>query len=118
MTTVQLSLFPELDDAVGCVYFGLALDGRIKIGSTCRPIKYRGGELRIRVLLTIPGGELDEHRYHRRYKAERINGSEWFHPTNRLLLDLHALCAEHGQNGSAQLIHAILTSRLSQAVAA
>jgi hypothetical protein len=63
-----------------------ATDGvNIKIGHSC-DARRRGGELRATMLLTIPGGELEERRQHSKWRHLRIGNSEWFRPGNRLLL--------------------------------
>jgi hypothetical protein len=38
------------------------------------------------MLLTIPGGELEERRQHSKWRHLRIGNSEWFRPGSRLLL--------------------------------
>src|SRR5215472_11874322 len=63
-----------------------ATDGlNIKIGHSVNA-RRRGGELRATMLLTIPGGELEERRQHAKWRHLRIGSSEWFRPGGRLLL--------------------------------
>jgi hypothetical protein len=77
------------------VYY--ATDGyNIKIGRTISP-RRRGGELRVEMLHTIPGGELEERRHHRMWKDCRIAKSEWFRPTDDLLLWLFTELTREGR---------------------
>lgn len=110
----QMTLMPDLPEPKGWVYFGLATDGRIKIGFTRRPLKFRGGELRFRLLVAIQGSEETERMYHRQYAAYRIGESEWFHPAIPLLNELHALCVKHDQPGSARLLRSYMKARERQ----
>jgi hypothetical protein len=74
----------ELPAPLAVCYF--ATDGvNIKIGHSV-DARRRGGELRATMLLTIPGGELEERRQHTKWRQLRIGNSEWFRPGNRLLL--------------------------------
>lgn len=74
----------ELPAPPAVCYF--ATDGvNVKIGHSC-DARRRGGELRATMLLTIPGGELEERRQHAKWRHLRIGNSEWFRPGNRLLL--------------------------------
>lgn len=79
----QLTLCDVPAPPVVC-YF--ATDGlNIKIGHS-NDARRRGGELKMTVLHTIPGGELEERRQHSKWRHLRIGNSEWFRPGDRLLL--------------------------------
>lgn len=79
----QMELIPG-PTSVSVVYYATDLRN-IKIGTTINP-KRRGGELRSFMLLTIPGGELEESRQHRMWDRYRIGASEWFCPGDDLML--------------------------------
>ncbi len=83
MTQMTLLEMPAPVTTSVC-YF--ATDGlNIKIGHS-NDARRRGGELRATMLLTIPGGELEERRQHAKWRHCRIGNSEWFRPNGRLLL--------------------------------
>lgn len=84
---MQLALV-DLPVMAEVVYY--ATDGcNVKIGRTISP-RRRGGELRVEMLHTIPGSELEERRHHRMWSRFRIARSEWFRPGDELLLWLAA----------------------------
>lgn len=77
--------------AVPVVYFiRQGTDGPIKIGFTSGGIDVRlaalqaGNPYTLRVLRTIPGGQIEEQELHERFKAHRLQG-EWFESTPELL---------------------------------
>jgi hypothetical protein len=78
-------MFPNLpDEPEWFVYY--ATDGyNIKIGKT-RDFTRRGGELKLRYLLKLPGGGFEERRHHKMWAAYRLPGTEWFRPADELLL--------------------------------
>ena len=112
------TLFPELVilDARR-VYFGLGENFQIKIGTTSRPNGRRGGEMHFAELCSQRGGRSVESFYHGKYAAERIGKTEWFKPSDRLLLDLIVMCTEQGRTASAETIKMIVRTRLQQAAA-
>ena len=112
------TLFPELEPVYTTrVYFGLGENGQVKIGLTGRSVDRRGGEMHFTELCSIPGNRLVEQRYHSTYKAERIGKTEWFILTDRLLLDLIAMCVQTGNAKSAELLKTTAMTRLRQAAA-
>jgi hypothetical protein len=116
---VAESLFGELEPRYRKrIYFGLGVNGQIKIGLTGRANGHRGGEMHFSELCSVPGDRLTEHQYHVKYAAERHGRSEWFAPSDRLLLDTLALCAQQQRHKSVEILKEILGSRLRQAVAA
>ena len=112
------TLFPELVilDARR-VYFGLGENFLIKIGTTSRPNGRRGGEMHFAELCSVRGGRSVESYYHGKYAAEKIGKTEWFNPSDRLLLDLIVMCTEQGRAASAETVKMIVRSRLQQAAA-
>ena len=87
---------PEVP-STGVVY--LAYDGQLyfKAGWTSRPAKVRGGELKLDIILTIPGTVMDEKRLHRRWAASRLNkSSEYFFPNRQMWEDLFWLAGKFG----------------------
>jgi hypothetical protein len=83
MTNGQTALTLSTDQKES-VYYATDMCN-IKIGRTRSP-KRRGGQLRVDMLLTFEGGELDERRHHRMWQRYRIGTSEWFRATPELLL--------------------------------
>lgn len=83
------------------VYYGT--DGlNIKIGFTSREPRRRGGELRLRMILTVPGTIFDERRLHSQWRHLRIGNSEWYRPGPRLLLSIQEQLARQCQCAAAQ----------------
>lgn len=66
------------------------VSGHIKIGYTSKPATWRlsllqtGNPNPLRLLITLPGGEQEEARLHRKFAVARHRG-EWFHPWRMLL---------------------------------
>jgi hypothetical protein len=80
----------------------------IKIGRTSSP-RRRGGELKVDMLLTIPGGDFEERRHHRMWAKYRIGKSEWFRPGDELLLWLATRLLGNGPSREAAILgHMIL----------
>jgi hypothetical protein len=113
------TLFPDLEPRyLTRIYFGLAVClTRIKIGKTGRPNGRRGGEMHFTELCSVPGGDLTEQMYHDMYAAERIGKTEWFHLSDRLLMDLYAMCVKQERRESAEILKAIILTRLREAAA-
>lgn len=110
--TMTMSETPTLFDLVpevpqSSVYY--ATDGlNIKIGFTSREPRRRGGELKARMILAVPGTMLDERRLHNTWRHLRIGSSEWYRPGPRLLLSIQEQLARqcrchHSQAGLAIL---------------
>lgn len=117
MQTVD-TLFPELVPQYRTrVYFGLGLNGQIKIGITGREDGHRGGEMHFTELCAVPGDRLMEARYHRQYAAERVSRTEWFNLSDRLLLDLIIMCVQQGRHQSAEILKTLVMARLRQVAA-
>lgn len=91
----QLSLVDVQPVGTEVVYYATDLYN-IKIGRTISP-RRRGGELRVEMLHTIPGGQLEERRHHRMWARYRIAKSEWFHPGDDLLLWLVVQLVKDGR---------------------
>ncbi len=81
---LQLSLVDAPTTDVEVVYYATDMCN-IKIGRTISP-RRRGGELRVDMLHTIPGGDFEERRHHRMWDRYRVARSEWFRPGDELLL--------------------------------
>lgn len=107
----QLCLFPDARPAPdGVVYYGT--DGsRIKIGHTLRPVRRRGGELGIAMLLEEPGGPWVERQHHRRWRAYRIGDTEWFYPADGLLLWLVIELTGRGSTGRLRVVEGLIRAR-------
>lgn len=117
MQTVD-TLFPELAPQYRTrVYFGLGLNGQIKIGITGREDGRRGGEMHFTELCAVPGDRLVEARYHRRYAIERTGRTEWFELSDRLLMDLIVMCVQQGRHQSVEILKTRVLARLRQAAA-
>jgi len=117
---VEETLFPEIvPNELGWVYFGLGLGGinLIKIGHTMRTPDHRGGEVHFNPLCCVPGSKRTERMFHRKYAAERIGKSEWFHLSDRLALDLIVMCTQQGLVKSVEILKFILAERLNQSAA-
>lgn len=81
----QLTLVGGPGPDPGRVYY--MTDGyNIKIGYTAREARRRGGELKTEVIYSTPGTQLDERRHHRMWAKYRIDSTEWFRPSDELLL--------------------------------
>jgi hypothetical protein len=103
MTAQQLALVPSLAEvAVETVYYATDMCN-IKIGRSRSP-RRRGGELKVEMLMTFAGGQLDERRHHRMWKRYRIGSSEWFRAEPELLLWLN-MHVEAGTRSAAVLRH-------------
>ena len=86
------TLWPVVKVVAGpVVYFIQAEEGGpIKIGYTNNLARRlyalrTGHPSRLRVLATIAGDRATEQTTHSAFSEERINGSEWFRPSSRLL---------------------------------
>ena len=112
------TLFPDLaPDTRSRVYFGLGENGQIKIGITKRPSGRRGGEMHFTELCSVPGGRSIEADYHAKYATERIGRTEWFHLSDRLCLDLIAVCSQQSREWAAETLKTIMLRRLRLAAA-
>lgn len=117
------SMFPDLDDELASrcrtrVYFGLGQNGQLKIGITSRPSGRRGGEMHFTELCSVPGERGREAYYHSKYRAERIGTTEWFHLSDRLLVDILVMCVRFDRMESIETVKALILGRMEQAVAA
>lgn len=92
---MQLALVASPNTLTEVVYYATDMCN-IKIGRTISP-RRRGGELRVDMLLTIPGSQLEERRHHRMWSRFRIAKSEWFRPGDDLLLWLTAELVKDGR---------------------
>lgn len=79
----QLSLV-DVPTATEVVYYATDMCN-IKIGRTTNR-RRRGGELKVAMLLTFDGGEMEERRHQRMWAKYRIGTSEWFRAGDDLLL--------------------------------
>lgn len=71
----------------------VAWDGgaHIKIG-TSADVARRGGDLRVRPILSLPGGDAEERRFHRMFASSRLpRNREWYWPSDRLMVCLYRL---------------------------
>jgi hypothetical protein len=66
------------------VYFGIDPAWNVKIGTSLSAAR-RGGELKIRLLISVLGGDAEEHVIHKMFRRYRTGG-EWFEPADQLLL--------------------------------
>lgn len=82
--TQQLTLVGTPQAPPGVVYFATDLV-RVKIGTTQAP-RRRGGELKVHMLVTVMGDELEERRQHRIWRMSRIGKTEWFNPSDELII--------------------------------
>ena len=117
------SLFPELDELHASrsktrIYFGLGVNGHIKIGLTGRANGRRGGEMHFTELCSVPGGRDVERSYRAKYGYCRIGKTEWHHADDRLLMDLTVMCAEQGKTGAVLTLRNLIETRLRQRSAA
>jgi len=97
------------------VYFGLGACGeRIKIGLTKRRNGHRGGEMWFIELCSVPGDRAEEDQYHAKYARERIGKTEWFHLSDRLCMDLIAMCLAQKKTESYEVLRGVLYARLRQ----
>ncbi len=111
--TATETLFPDLIPLdTRRVYFGLGENGQLKIGTTGRPNGHRGGEMHFTELCSERGGRSVESYYHQKYAAERIGRTEWFHLSDRIALDLIAMCSKQGRDLSAEVVKTLLLRRL------
>ena len=69
-------------------------------------------------LCSVRGGRSVEDYYHGKYAAERIGKTEWFEPSDRLLLDLIVMCTEQGRTAAAETLKMIVRTRLQKKAAA
>ena len=92
---IQLALVDAQLAATEVVYYATDMYN-IKIGRTISP-RRRGGELRVEMLHTIPGSQLEERRHHRMWAKYRIAKSEWFRPGDELLLWLTVELVKDGR---------------------
>jgi len=93
------------------IYFGWGENGLIKIGVTSRKSGRRGGEMHFTEMCSVPGGRNVENYYHMRYAAERVGKTEWFNPSDRLLLDLIVMCAQQRREWAAEVLKTVLLRR-------
>lgn len=97
------------------IYFGLGACGeRVKIGLTKRKSGHRGGEMWFIELCSVPGDRAVEAYFHARYAAERISKTEWFHLSDRLCMDLVAMCLGQQRTQSYEVLKGVLYTRLRQ----
>lgn len=97
------------------VYFGLGACGeRIKIGLTKRKSGHRGGEMWFIELCSVPGNRAEEDQYHAQYATERIGQTEWFHLSDRLCMDLVAMCLGQKRTEAYEILKGVLYARLRQ----
>lgn len=84
----------------------------IKIGKSITPMRRVGGQLRISMMFTVPGGLPEERRYHAMWDKYRIGRSEWFTAGDDLLLWL-ALNApdEHGRVAVRTFVYSLKQKR-------
>jgi hypothetical protein len=113
------TLFPDLTPQYRArIYFGLGQNGQLKIGLTGRKDGRRGGEMHFTELCSVPGDRLTESGYHSRYADCRIGRTEWFHLTDRLLMDLLVMCVQQGRARSTEILKELILGRLSLQAAA
>lgn len=94
--------------APGVVYLAYSHPLYWKVGWTSRAAKARGGELKLPMILTIPGTEMDEKRLHRRWGRCRINSSsEYFFPDRRMWEDIFWLAGKFGDEATYAKIRKI-----------
>lgn len=111
----QLSLIDAPSSATAsAVYY--ATDGYlIKIGLSGSP-RRRGGELRAQMLYTVPGGRFEEARHHRMWAKNRIGKSEWFRPTDDMLLWLIVNLVGEGRTKELGVVrHMVLALKRGEA---
>ncbi len=102
--------------SVGFVYYATDMCN-IKIGRTVN-LRRRGGELKVEMLLTFSGGEIEERRHHRMWAKYRIGSSEWFRPDNELLLWLAAhVSAGGGPSRAGGMLSQLIVGLKRKAVA-
>lgn len=103
MTQLTLVGNPEPPERV---YY--ATDGcNVKIGRTSS-LRRRGGELKVQMLWSAPGGDLEERRHHRMWAKHRIGDSEWFVPADELLLWLVTKLTERGPTRELAQLRALI----------
>lgn len=106
------NLFPDLIPLnTRRVYFGLGENGLIKIGVTSRKSGRRGGEMHFTEMCAVPGGRNVENHYHMKYAAEKIGKTEWFNPSDRLMLDLIEMCAQQRKEWACAALKTMLLRR-------
>lgn len=72
------------------VYFATDLCN-VKIGRTTRPLRQRGGELKVHMLHALRGVDIgEEQRQHQMWSRYRIGTTEWFRPGDELIIWLAA----------------------------
>jgi hypothetical protein len=98
------------------VYFGLGACGeRVKIGLTKRKYGHRGGEMWFIELCSVPDADrTTEAAYHEKYAKERIDRTEWFRLSDRLCMDLIAMCLAQQCTQSYEILKGVLYARLRQ----
>lgn len=112
------TLFPDIEPRYRTrVYFGLGDNGQLKIGLTSRRDGRRGGEMHFAELCSLAGDKRLEGCYHSKYATERIGRTEWFHLSDRLLLDLTVMCVQQDRSKSVEVLKRMMLARLRQAVA-
>jgi hypothetical protein len=113
------TLFPDLEPTYRTrVYFGLGQNGQVKIGLTGRTSGRRGGEMHFTELCSVSGDRRTEDSYHMKYADCRIGRTEWFHLTDRLLMDLIVMCVQQGRGKSVEILKGIALGRLQMQAAA
>ena len=65
-------------------------------------------------LCSVPGDRVDEDRYHAQYATERIGQTEWFHLSDRLCMDMVAMCLAQKRTQSYEVLKGVLYARLRQ----
>ena len=109
------SLFPDFDSKYRArIYFGLGVNGQLKIGLTSRPNGRRGGEMHFTELCSVPGDKNLEGHYHAQYAAERLGRTEWFKLSDRLLMDVLIMCVQQGRHKLIETLKGIIRSRLRE----
>jgi len=71
------------------VYFAVDAGWNLKIGGSIN-VPQRGGQLRVTMIISVPGDQLTERRVQRMFAAARTGG-EWYVPTDALIAYMHAL---------------------------
>lgn len=107
----QLSLLPPVDMAGPMEHVYYATDFcNIKIGRSTN-VRRRGGELRVEMLHVIPGSAFEERRHHRMWAQYRIGHSEWFRPSDELLLWLIVQLTAEGKTRELHLMRSVILNQ-------
>lgn len=89
----------------------------IKIGRSISP-RRRGGELKAQMLYTTPGGDFEERRHHKMWAKYRIGRSEWFRPSDELLLWLVLQLVSEGRTWELAMLRQLIAEIKGLAAAA